>query len=678
MAEIFRGKAVAGRGFEKPVAIKRILPHLSQDSRFVELLITEAKTLSELRHRNIVQIYDVGLGDDGQYFLVMEFVDGLDLADLFDHFASQRGQALPQDVALYIGAQVCEALEHAHAARDSDGKLINLVHRDVSPSNILLSKSGEVKLTDFGIAKRVEEMTGHGGVRGKFAYIAPEQAENKHVDGRSDVHSLAMVLFELLTGKNLFSHLPDFDALRMVRDHKIPVLSSVEPRIAPALNDVIMRALRPSPSDRYQSAGEFATALRDFRYSLTSSTGDPVQAVARAVRESISPRAPAVGFDDSLPPGEGTVVRIISSEGLGKWPDDEIETGKSSRAPGRPIDPDEVVTDGETRALSALDSSFEQDRTRMAQKVASRRASSAEGSTQLAPRSARSMVEGKRSRISSSTSVKRVDVDADTEWATMSAKPDGDLRAGLPSNLRNDSEDDDVDDEGNVATRILDRSNSGSVASFLAEREKSAERKKRKTALPSPSRDEQRISESVETVEDPMTVPRLDPVRDLSEPQLPQTMSSVSSPGSSSSVPAGMAPREPNYPGHQQHVPHVGPSDDQFLGMPRYLAYWVIGIAGVTLLLIIIVLLATRPSSAPPAAPATPKTSLLEHDVIESVREVSVLVATSDQKIKGGSGYSLSTRQSESTNQPFESVHSTSIENPVASASELTSERKYL
>ncbi len=146
MAEIFRGKAVAAGGFEKPVAIKRILPHLSQDRRFVELLIAEAKVLSLLKHRNIVQIFDVGLGDDGKYFLVMEYVDGKDLRAVQTGLEVRR-RRMPFDLALHIGAEVCEALEHAHTAKAPDGKQMSLVHRDVSPSNVLLSRAGEVKLT---------------------------------------------------------------------------------------------------------------------------------------------------------------------------------------------------------------------------------------------------------------------------------------------------------------------------------------------------------------------------------------------------------------------------------------------------------------------------------------------------------------------------------------------------
>src|SRR5215211_1340791 len=207
MAEIFRGKAVAAGGFEKPVAIKRILPHLSQDRRFVELLIAEAKVLSLLKHRNIVQIFDVGLGDDGQYFLVMEYVDGKDMG------AIQR------------------ALESAHTSRGPDGRPMALVHRDVSPSNVLLSRAGEVKLTDFGIAKRAEsDATGHGAVRGKFAYISPEQARNEHLDPRSDVFSVGILMWELICNRRLFSGLDDLAALRAVRDPQVPRPSEIDGR----------------------------------------------------------------------------------------------------------------------------------------------------------------------------------------------------------------------------------------------------------------------------------------------------------------------------------------------------------------------------------------------------------------------------------------------------------------
>lgn len=282
MAEIFRGKAVAAGGFEKPVAIKRILPHLSQDSRFVELLIAEAKVLSLLKHRNITQIFDVGLGDDNQYFLVMEYVDGKDLGNVQRALEARRAR-MPFDLALHIGAEICEALEHAHIARAPDGKPMSLVHRDVSPSNVLLSRAGEVKLTDFGIAKRAEqEATGHGAVRGKFAYISPEQARNEHIDPRSDVFSVAILMWELITNRRLFSGLGDLEALRAVREAQVPRPRDIDPRIMPEVEALLMPALARDLRER-PTAGQLAAQLRSLRYSLEVTVGDPATELAKII-----------------------------------------------------------------------------------------------------------------------------------------------------------------------------------------------------------------------------------------------------------------------------------------------------------------------------------------------------------------------------------------------------------
>ncbi len=318
MAEIFRASQTAGSGFEKIVAIKRILPHLSQDQRFIELLIAEAKILSELHHRNIVQIYDVGLGDDSQYFLVMEFVDGIDLLKMYDAFTGSR--RLPVEVALHICSELCEALEHAHIAKDDQGNSLGLVHLDVSPSNVLLSKYGEVKLTDFGIAKRVDEVTGHGAVRGKFAYISPEQAVNKHVDARSDVFSVGILLYELVCGRRLYSGYPDFDALREVRAARVNPSAREVRRVASPLADIIMRALSKRPEDRYQSAGDFGSALRGYRYSLETEIADPRAAIAalvvhQAEVETTTPKDALPDYsDDFAEDVGGTVVQINTAE----------------------------------------------------------------------------------------------------------------------------------------------------------------------------------------------------------------------------------------------------------------------------------------------------------------------------------------------------------------------------
>jgi len=281
MAEIFRGKAVAAGGFEKPVAIKRILPHLGQDRRFVEALMAEAKILSQLRHRNIVQIFDVGLGDDGQYFLVMEFVDGLDLADV-QRTLENRRKRFPLDLTLHVGAEICEALEHAHCATAPDGKPMRLVHRDVAPSNVLVSRHGEVKLTDFGLARRPEEVT-QGGVRGKFGYLSPEAAAGIPIDTRSDVFSAAVVVYELALGRRLFSHLPDLEAVRAVYECNVPRPRDVDPGLPAALDEILMAALVRDPTRRLGSAGQLGAQLRSLRYSLEESAGDPSQELARVI-----------------------------------------------------------------------------------------------------------------------------------------------------------------------------------------------------------------------------------------------------------------------------------------------------------------------------------------------------------------------------------------------------------
>jgi len=313
MAEIFRGIATAGGGFQKPVAIKRILPHLSKDERFINLLIAEAKILSELHHRNIVQIYDVGLGDDGQYFLVMELIDGTDLSKIYENLFD--GKRLPVEVALHLCSELCEALHYAHIAKNTSGASLSLVHRDVSPSNVLLSKAGEVKLTDFGIAKRLDEVTGHGGVRGKFAYISPEQAVSRRVDARSDVYSVGILLYELVCGHRLFSKLADFDALCQVREGNVHTSALAYHDVAKPLASLIMKALSKDPADRFQSAGDFGSALRDYRYSLPTELGDPAAAIAELAARAAIDHATEFDTDpDGDFMGASTVVRINTAE----------------------------------------------------------------------------------------------------------------------------------------------------------------------------------------------------------------------------------------------------------------------------------------------------------------------------------------------------------------------------
>ncbi len=317
MAEIFRGRAVAAGGFEKPVAIKRILPHLSQDPRFVELLIAEAKVLSLLKHRNIVQIFDVGLGDDGQHFLVMEFVDGKDIGAIQRVLAAQR-RKLPFDLVLHIGAEICEALEHAVTSRGPDGRPMALVHRDVSPSNVLVSRAGEVKLTDFGIAKRAESDATHGGaVRGKFAYISPEQARNEHLDPRSDVFSVGVLMWELLCNRGLFSGLGDLEALRAVREPQVRRPTELDPRLPREVDDIVMTALARDKTRRWPSPGALGNKLRALRYSLDVAVGDPATELAKLIAsvEEAAPQAPPVrALVNEFDASEATVIRIHTAD----------------------------------------------------------------------------------------------------------------------------------------------------------------------------------------------------------------------------------------------------------------------------------------------------------------------------------------------------------------------------
>jgi serine/threonine protein kinase len=322
MAEVFRGLATSVGGFEKPVAIKKILPHLVRDERFVRMLIGEAKILANLRQRNIVQIYDVAQGDDGEFFLVMEFVDGPDLGALYERM-EQEGERMSISSALHIGAEVCEALDHAHRAPGADGKT-GLIHRDVSQSNVLLSYSGEVKLTDFGIAKQQDERSIVASLKGKFAYMSPEQARAQPLDGRTDLYSLGVVLFEMLVGRRLFSHLNDLDALRFVREGRVPRPTHVDPSFPRDLEEVLMRALAPDRNQRYKDAAEMGQALQKYRYGATSG-GDPGRELAKLVTRYFKPKAPKAP--------EGTVIRMHTVAG---FPSGEMELAKAATVAAPP------------------------------------------------------------------------------------------------------------------------------------------------------------------------------------------------------------------------------------------------------------------------------------------------------------------------------------------------------
>jgi serine/threonine protein kinase len=264
MAEVFRAKRKGVEGFEKVVAVKRILPHLSDNKGFVDMFIDEAKVVAGLSHPNIVQIFELGKIED-TYFIAMEYVDGLDLRTIL-HRARGKGEPPNIDQAALIVSKVGSALEYAHRYRDAEGRELRIVHRDVSPQNILISREGEIKLVDFGIAKAATKAshTDSGSLRGKLLYMSPEQAWGRPIDNRSDIFSLGVVFFEMLTGRNLFSGDSEMSILERVRNARVIPPSSVNRSVPIELDGVVTRMLRKEPEKRYQDASEMLIHLDSY------------------------------------------------------------------------------------------------------------------------------------------------------------------------------------------------------------------------------------------------------------------------------------------------------------------------------------------------------------------------------------------------------------------------------
>ncbi len=268
MAEVWKAKMKGVEGFEKIVAIKKILPHLTDSAEFVTMFIDEAKLAAQLNHNNIIHIYDLGkIGND--YFIAMEYIDGKDLRTIMNR-AKKTGKPFPLGLAVLIAARLASALDYAHRKKDIHGRELGLVHRDVSPQNVLVSFEGDIKLCDFGIVKAVTKAskTQVGALKGKIQYMSPEQAWGKTVDARSDIFSLGAVLFEMLTGRRLFAGDSELSVLQSVRECKIVEPKRLNPSIPLPLNRIVMKALAPDPDDRYQSAGEMQKDLEEFLYSL--------------------------------------------------------------------------------------------------------------------------------------------------------------------------------------------------------------------------------------------------------------------------------------------------------------------------------------------------------------------------------------------------------------------------
>src|SRR5262245_58057860 len=245
MAEVFRGYAESLDGrFKKLVAIKRILPSLAKNKKFLSMFIDEARLALHLQHANVVQVFDIGVAD-GKYFIVMEYVDGANLKTVGESLKRQ-GRRMRTSHALYVIMEVCKGLASAHDFSDPEtGGPLGIVHRDVSPPNILLSKTGEVKLVDFGLAKAASQVedTEPGVVKGKFSYLSPEAASGRAVDARADIFAVGILLYELLTGKRLFYGESDYQTVEFVRQARVPPLGAQNNEVEPELEEIARKAL---------------------------------------------------------------------------------------------------------------------------------------------------------------------------------------------------------------------------------------------------------------------------------------------------------------------------------------------------------------------------------------------------------------------------------------------------
>ena len=262
MAEVFRARARGPGGYQRELIIKRILPHLAEDESFVRAFVDEAKILGLLYHPNVVGVYDFGQAD-GRHYLALEYLDGPSVADLVVQ-ASRNEQPIPVGIVAYIGREVCNGLQAVHSLRDPADRPLAVVHRDVTPSNIMTTRRGAVKLLDFGVAKTAisEGKTAHGYIKGKVGYFAPEQIKGGAIDGRVDLFALGIVLFEALTLEYLFSG--EGGPLGAIyRTMEMPLRRPSETRadVPAALDEVILKALARQPDQRYADAAEMARAL---------------------------------------------------------------------------------------------------------------------------------------------------------------------------------------------------------------------------------------------------------------------------------------------------------------------------------------------------------------------------------------------------------------------------------
>jgi eukaryotic-like serine/threonine-protein kinase len=268
MAEVYRAESAGLEGFKKIVAIKRVLPHLSEKKQFIGMFLDEARVSAHLSHSNCVQVFDIGVGDN-TYFIVMEYVDGSDLKGVIE-FRRKHNLPFPVEEACLICVRICEGLAYAHELTDSKGDSLHIVHRDMSPPNVLITRFGEVKIVDFGLAKANSQLerSEPGIIKGKFSYLSPEAAKGGTVDARTDIFAVGIILWELLAGRRLFLGDSDLETVRMVQSARVPSLRQINPAVPAELEQVLLKSLTEDPDQRYQRARDFGAALNQLLFRL--------------------------------------------------------------------------------------------------------------------------------------------------------------------------------------------------------------------------------------------------------------------------------------------------------------------------------------------------------------------------------------------------------------------------
>ncbi len=367
MGEIFLAKRPGPAGFEKLLVIKRILPNLVRNPEFVEMFLDEARVAARLNHPNVVQVHEVGK-EDGHYYMAMDYVDGQSLSRVVRE--SIRKNRFPQpEFFARVMSYTLEGLHHAHSLADHTGQALNIVHRDVSPQNIMITYDGGVKLLDFGIAKARTRIvqTQTGAIKGKYSYMSPEQCWGKPLDARSDVFAAGIILYEVCTGRRLFKSDSDLATMKKITEEPVPLPRSVNPHLPPTLEAVILKALEKDPDQRYQSAEAFRNDLEEFLSSRTSRLGsvelgrfmkeifaDQIATQRRSIQEVLAGTAhldtPLVDEDESssvrFQPDDGQTAAVGSGKRRARSSGSGQPRRRTPSVPGAPIGGGNVILDG--------------------------------------------------------------------------------------------------------------------------------------------------------------------------------------------------------------------------------------------------------------------------------------------------------------------------------------------